>query len=128
MNGDISNLDGIIATQSDFEKYIDSHHIMLMFFKRELISSTFLFIGYSFTDHLVLDCLSEIQRYFPHIDPSFLNTTCIVFSRILKSSPMLQWLMYSLSSSTTSSKSVMLLRPLTCHIPVRPGFAARRAR
>ena len=63
MNGDISNLDGIIATQSDFEKYIDSHHIMLMFFKRELISSTFLFIGYSFTDHLVLDCLSEIQRY-----------------------------------------------------------------
>lgn len=45
-----------------------------------------------------------------------------------KSSPMFQWLMYSLSSSTTSSKSVMLLRPLTCHIPVRPGFAARRAR
>ena len=37
MNGDVSNLDGIIATQSDYEKYIDSHHIMLMFFKRELI-------------------------------------------------------------------------------------------
>lgn len=35
----------------------------MMFFKRELISSTFLFIGYSFTDHLVLDCLSEINRY-----------------------------------------------------------------
>ena len=34
-----------------------------MFFKRELISSTFLFIGYSFTDHLVLDCMSEIIRY-----------------------------------------------------------------
>ena len=34
-----------------------------MFFKRELISSTFLFVGYSFTDHLVLDCLSEIDRY-----------------------------------------------------------------
>jgi hypothetical protein len=63
MNGDVSNLDGIIATQSDYEKYIESHHIMLMFFKRELISSTFLFVGYSFTDHLVLDCLSEIQRY-----------------------------------------------------------------
>lgn len=50
------------------------------------------------------------------------------FLSISKSSPMLQWLMYSLSSSTTSSKSVMLLRPLTCHIPVSPGFAARRAR
>lgn len=63
MNGDISNLEGIVATQSDYEKYNDSHQIMMMFFKRELISSTFLFIGYSFTDHLVLDCLSEINRY-----------------------------------------------------------------
>lgn len=63
MNGDISNLENIVATQSDFEKYGDSHQVMIMFFKRELISSTFLFIGYSFTDHLVLDCLSEINRY-----------------------------------------------------------------
>lgn len=63
MNGDITNLEGIVATQSDYEKYSDSHQIMMMFFKRELISSTFLFIGYSFTDHLVLDCLSEINRY-----------------------------------------------------------------
>ena len=27
-----------------------------------------------------------------------------------------------------SAKSVMLLRPLTCHIPVSPGLVARRAR
>lgn len=63
MNGDITNLDGIVATQNDYEKYIDNHRVMLMFFKRELISSTFLFVGYSFTDHLVLECLSEIRRY-----------------------------------------------------------------
>lgn len=63
MNGDITNLEGIVATQSDYEQYTDLHRIMLMFFKRELISSTFLFIGYSFTDHLVLECLSEISRY-----------------------------------------------------------------
>lgn len=63
MNGDVTNLEGIVATQSDYERYVDTHRIMLMFFKRELISSTFLFIGYSFTDHLVLDCLSEITRY-----------------------------------------------------------------
>ena len=37
-------------------------------------------------------------------------------------------LMYCLSSFTTSSKSMMLLRPLTCHIPVSPGLVARRAR
>lgn len=63
MNGDITNLDGIVATQSDYEKYVDTHQVMLMFFKRELISSTFLFIGYSFKDNLVLDCISEINRY-----------------------------------------------------------------
>ncbi len=63
MNGDVTNLEGIVATQSDYERYVDTHRIMLMFFKRELISSTFLFVGYSFTDHLVLDCLSEITRY-----------------------------------------------------------------
>lgn len=63
MNGDVTNLEGIVATQSDYERYVDTHRVMLMFFKRELISSTFLFIGYSFTDHLVLDCLSEITRY-----------------------------------------------------------------
>ena len=39
MNGDVSNLDGIVATQSDFEAYTDSHRVMLMFFKRELISN-----------------------------------------------------------------------------------------
>lgn len=63
MNGDVANLEGIVATQSDYEKYADTHRIMLMFFKRELIASTFLFVGYSFTDHLVLDALSEITRY-----------------------------------------------------------------
>lgn len=63
MNGDVTNLEGIVATQSDYEKYADTHQVMLMFFKRELISSTFLFVGYSFTDHLVLACISEITRY-----------------------------------------------------------------
>lgn len=63
MNGDVTNLNGIVATQSDYESYSDNHRVMLMFFKRELISSTFLFVGYSFTDHLVLECLSEITRY-----------------------------------------------------------------
>ena len=63
MNGDVTNMEGIVATQNDYERYTDTHRIMLMFFKRALISSTFLFIGYSFNDHLVLDCLSEITRY-----------------------------------------------------------------
>ena len=69
MNGDIANPDGIVATQKDYEEYADSHRMMLMFFKRELISSTFLFIGYSFTDNLVMDCLSEIVRYLGEAAP-----------------------------------------------------------
>lgn len=62
LNGDISNLDGIVATQGDYERYAETHRVFLMFLKRALISHTFLFIGYSFTDHLVLDCISEISR------------------------------------------------------------------
>ena len=69
MNGDISNLEGIIATQKDYEEYSDKHRMMLMFLKKELISSTFLFIGYSFTDYLVTDCLSEITRYLGDAAP-----------------------------------------------------------
>ena len=34
------------------------------------------------------------------------------------------FLIYSVSSFTTSSKSVISLLPLTCHIPVIPGFMA----
>lgn len=69
MNGDISNPDGIIVTQKGYEEYSISHRMMLMFFKRELISSTFLFIGYSFTDYLVMDCLSEITKYLGEAAP-----------------------------------------------------------
>lgn len=69
MNGDITNPEGIIATQKDYEEYADNHRMMLMFFKRELISSTFLFIGYSFTDNLVMDCLSEIVKYLGEAAP-----------------------------------------------------------
>jgi hypothetical protein len=69
MNGDVTHLSGIVATQGDYENYSDSHRMMLLFFKRELISSTFLFVGYSFTDHLVMECLSEITRYLGDAAP-----------------------------------------------------------
>lgn len=63
MNGDKGHLTSAVITQNDYENYVDTHKVMLTFFKRDLISSTFLFVGYSFTDHLVLDCLSELNRY-----------------------------------------------------------------
>ena len=45
-----------------------------------------------------------------------------VFHNIFTSNLKLHSLIYCVSSFTTSSKSVILLLPLTCHIPVRPGL------
>lgn len=60
--------------------------------------------------------------------PSLFNIINTVLQIILISIQILHSLMYWRSNLTTSSKSVMLLRPLTCHRPVIPGFIARRER
>ena len=58
---------------------------MLTFFKRELVVKCFFFIGYSFTDSLVLPCISELSQAFDgehpyhyaimkkNNDPDFIN-------------------------------------------------------
>ena len=58
--------------------------------------------------------------------PSCRSTTPTVLNRIRASSSQLQFRIYHSSSRTTSSKSVILLRPLTCHMPVIPGLALIR--
>ena len=63
-----------------------------------------------------------------YIAPSFTKILLTVFNIIFKSCPMLQLSIYFVSRFTTSSKSVILLRPLTCHSPVIPGRNAMRAR
>lgn len=62
LNGDINNLKNIVITQSDLEDYMAKHKILLTFLKKELVSNTFLFLGYSFKDTLALSCLSEINQ------------------------------------------------------------------
>jgi len=62
LNGDISNLDQIVITKNDLESYEKEHELLLTFFKRELVATTFLFLGYSFTDKVVLSCLNTINR------------------------------------------------------------------
>ena len=64
----------------------------------------------------------------PYSAPFPVNTTATVCSRILKSRERLQLSIYLRSSFTTSSKSVMSERPLTCHRPVRPGVMEMRRR
>lgn len=62
LNGDISNLEKIIITKRDLDQYENTHQVLLTFFKRELVSNTFLFLGYSFTDTLVLSCLNTLSQ------------------------------------------------------------------
>ena len=69
MNGDIDCLTNATVTKNDFENYKDNHNIMLTFFKRELIVKTFLFLGYSFTDSLVLPYISELSRALQNDQP-----------------------------------------------------------
>ncbi len=69
LNGDIRDIQNAVITKSDLEKYNDSHDYFLAFFKRELITKTFLFLGYSFTDSLVLPCISELGRAFNNNQP-----------------------------------------------------------
>lgn len=85
MNGDIDNLKHAIITKRDLEEYNEKHRLLLTFFKRELVVKSFLFIGYSFTDSLVLPCISELSQAFDgehpyhyaimkkNEDPDFIN-------------------------------------------------------
>lgn len=62
MNGDITNPHNMIMSKADLEQYPITHQLMLTFLKRELVSKSFIFLGYSFTDSLVLDALSSIKN------------------------------------------------------------------
>ena len=72
--------------------------------------------------------LSPSLFIFPYIDPSLPRTVFTVLNKILISSAGVHSFIYFVSSLTTSSKSVISLRPLTCHMPVMPGFIASLAR
>ena len=61
-----------------------------------------------------------------HSAPRPVKTTATVLNSSLMSPHKDQLSMYFTSSATTSSKFWMLLRPLTCHSPVMPGFIDNR--
>ena len=69
LNGDIRDIQNAVITKNDLEKYPEYHNYYLAFFKRELITKSFLFLGYSFTDSLVLPCISELGRAFNNNQP-----------------------------------------------------------
>lgn len=63
LNGDCNDLEHIIIAMEDWEAYEETHPTMITFLKKELVSNTFLFYGYSFQDNLIKTTLSSIMRF-----------------------------------------------------------------
>ena len=55
INGDYSDPKNMVLTQNDYENYELNHSLFLTFLKKELVSNSFLFIGYSFSDQIILN-------------------------------------------------------------------------
>ena len=62
INGDYSDPKNMVLTQNDYENYELNHSLFLTFLKKELVSNSFLFIGYSFSDQIILNCLSQTMN------------------------------------------------------------------
>lgn len=62
INGDFISPETMVLTQDEYEHYKDTHKLFLTFLKKELVSNTFLFTGYSFEDQIILDCLSSTMQ------------------------------------------------------------------
>lgn len=66
LNGCVSKSDTMVLTKTDFYDYFKKQRLMFEMLKRQLVLDTFLFIGYSFSDDLVLNALREIKEVFPN--------------------------------------------------------------
>ena len=108
--------------------YIAGVCLVICFFGLRCICSSWKCSNRAFQKHY---CTQTNKAFLPnrgsHFAPHPVKTTVTVLNRILISSPIDHCSMYLVSSSTTSSKSVISLRPLTCHIPVSPGLIASLA-
>lgn len=77
MNGHIEDQTSWILTKQDLEGYEYTHRAMLTFLKRELIVNTFLFLGYSFSDTLILSSLHDIRKCLGAGEPSRFHYTIL---------------------------------------------------
>lgn len=65
LNGSVESPSSMVLTKSDFFDYFKKQRLMFELLKRQLVLDTFLFVGYSFKDDLVLNALREIKEIFP---------------------------------------------------------------
>ncbi len=63
INGDIDDYKSIIITKEDIERMNETREIMLTFLKKDLVENSFLFLGYSFSDSIVLNTLSSLKKH-----------------------------------------------------------------
>lgn len=64
LNGSIEDLDSLVVTEEDYNNYYYKQKLLFEHLKKELVLKSFVFLGYSFADKLVLDCLTEINQVF----------------------------------------------------------------
>lgn len=77
MNGHIDDQTSWILTKRDLEGYSHNHQAMLTFLRRELIVNSFLFLGYSFTDTLILTALRDVRRCLGELTPTHYHYTIL---------------------------------------------------
>lgn len=65
LNGSVENPSSMVLTKSDFFDYFKKQRLIFELLKRQLVLDSFLFVGYSFKDDLVLNALREIKEIFP---------------------------------------------------------------
>ncbi|MBD5131289.1 MAG: hypothetical protein HDT28_01650 [Clostridiales bacterium] len=65
LNGTINDENSMVLTKTDFFEYFKKQRLFFELLKRQLVLDSFLFIGYSFQDDLVLNALREIKEVFP---------------------------------------------------------------
>ena len=66
LNGTVNSHDSMVLTRSDFFDYFKKQRLFFELLKRQMVLDSFLFVGYSFQDDLVLNALREIKEIFPH--------------------------------------------------------------
>ena len=65
LNGTVKDENSMVLTKTDFFDYFKKQRLFFEILKRQLVLDSFLFIGYSFQDDLVLNALREIKDVFP---------------------------------------------------------------
>jgi hypothetical protein len=61
MHGDVAQPDSAVVTRDDYEAYPDTHRLFSVALQGDLVSKTFLFIGFSFSDPNLAYVLARIR-------------------------------------------------------------------